>query len=301
MRHPNPIRARRSVHFVPGPNEKMLMKSLESEADTLVIDLEDAVAPGDKATARETISDWLTTVDFGRKEVAIRLNALDTSWGLDDLDATMASPPHLYMIPKVERLTGLQLLDTLITNHEVLHSAKNASVGLLLIGSETPLGVENLQLLSSEPRVQALTWGAEDLATAIGASENRNSSGQYLGLFASCGDRTLLAARSNGVQPIDSVFVQLDDESALREECENSRKIGFTGKLTIHPGQIPVVNETFTPNPDEVERAQRLIEAFDEARRNGRNAFRFEGQMVDAPHLSHAKDLLERVEQIGDV
>ena len=278
----------------------MLKKSLESEADTLVIDLEDAVAPEDKETARDVVSEWLATVDFGRKEVAIRLNALDTPWGLDDLDATMYSPPHLYMVPKAERLTDLQLLDTLITNHEVRHSERNVSVGLLLIGSETPLSVANLQILAGEPRVQALTWGAEDLATAIGASENRNSNGKYLGLFANCGDRTLLAARSNSVQPIDSVFVQLDDESALREECENSRKIGFAGKLTIHPSQIPVVNEAFTPNPDEVERARRLIEAFEEARREGRNAFRFEGQMVDAPHLSQARDLLKRVEQIGE-
>ena len=299
MRNSNPVRARRSVHFVPGPNEKMLRKSLESEADTLVIDLEDAVAPDEKAAARDIVSDWLASVDFGQKEVAIRINALDTPWGLDDLDATMASRPHLYMIPKAERLTDLQLLDTLITNHEVRRSIAGPSVGLLLIGSETPRSVENLQILAAEPRVQALTWGAEDLAAAIGATENRNSHGQYLGLFASCGDRTLLAARSNGVQPIDSVFVQLDDASALREECENSRKVGFTGKLTIHPSQIPVVNEAFTPNRDDVNKAQRLIEAFEEARREGRNAFRFEGQMVDAPHLSQARDLLNRVEQIG--
>ena len=289
------------MHFVPGPNEKMLTKSLESEADTLVIDLEDAVAPDDKVSARKIISDWLATVDFGRKEVAIRLNALDTPWGLDDLDATMATPPHLYMIPKSERLSGLQLLDSLITKHEMRHGSVNSTVGLMLIGSETPIGVDNLPLLASEPRVRALTWGAEDLAAAIGASANRDSSGQYLRLFASCADRTVLAARSNGVQPIDSVFVQLDDELALQAECRNSREIGFTGKLTIHPNQIPVVNEAFTPDPAAVQRAHRLIEAFDEARREGRNAFRFEGQMVDAPHLSQAKDLLQRVGEIGDV
>ncbi len=288
------------MHFVPGPNEKMLTKSLESEADTLVIDLEDAVAPDEKVAARKIISDWLDTVDFGRKEVAIRLNALDTPWGLDDLDATMAAPPHLYMIPKSERLSGLQLLDSLITKHEMRHASVNSTVGLMLIGSETPMGVDNLPVLASEPRVRALTWGAEDLAAAIGASANRDSNGQYLPLFASCADRTVLAARSNGVQPIDSVFVQLDDELALQAECRNSREIGFTGKLTIHPNQIPVVNQAFSPDAAAVQRAHRLIEAFEEARREGRNAFRFEGQMVDAPHLSQAKDLLQRAEEIGD-
>ena len=288
------------MHFVPGPNEKMLTKSLESEADTVVIDLEDAVAPDEKVAARKIISDWLDTVDFGSKEVAIRLNALDTPWGLDDLDATMATPPHLYMIPKSERLSELQLLDSLITKHEMRQTSANSTVGLMLIGSETPMGVDNLHLLASEPRVQALTWGAEDLAAEIGAVANRDSSGQYLRLFASCADRTVLAARSNGVQPIDSVFVRLDDELALQAECRNSCEIGFTGKLTIHPNQIPVVNEAFTPDLATVQRAHRLIEAFDEARREGRNAFRFEGQMVDAPHLSQAKDLLERVGEIGD-
>ena len=289
------------MHFVPGPNEKMLTKSLESDADTLVIDLEDAVAPRDKVAARKIIAEWLDTVDFGRKEIAIRLNPLDTPWGLDDLDATMATAPHLYMIPKAERLSELQLLDSLITKHELQLQSNVLSVGLLLIGSETPLGVDNLQLLASEPRVQALTWGAEDLAVSIGAFSNRDPSGRYLNLFATCADRTVLAARSNGVQPIDTVFVQLDDEVALQAECRNSCEIGFTGKLTIHPNQIPVVNEAFTPAREAVERARRLIEAFDDAHREGRNAFRFEGQMVDAPHLSQAKDLIQRVEQIGEV
>ena len=289
------------MHFVPGPSEKMLTKSLESDADTLVIDLEDAVAPADKVAARKTISEWLGTVDFGQKEVAIRLNALDTPWGLDDLDATMATPPHLYMIPKAERLSDLQLIDSLITKHEMDLESNDLNVGLLLLGSETPMAVDNLHLLASEPRVQALTWGAEDLAAAIGAFSNRDSGGRYLSLFGSCADKTVLAARSNDIQPIDTVFVQLDNELALQAECRNSCEIGFTGKLTIHPDQIPIVNEVFTPDQEAVERARRLIEAFDEARREGRNAFRFEGQMVDAPHLSQAKDLLQRVGQIGEL
>ena len=299
MRNSDPIRARRSVHFVPGPNEKMLAKSLESEADTLVIDLEDAVAPVDKLIARDVIADWLATVDFGRQEVAIRLNPLDTPWGLDDLDATMVNPPHLYMIPKAERLTDLQVLDSLITQHEMHHSSGDLNVGLLLIGSETPLGVENLHVLAGEPRVRGLTWGAEDLAASIGASTNRDAHGQYLGLFSSSSNRTVLAARSSGVQPIDTVFVRLNDEVALEEECRKAVEIGFAGKLTIHPSQIPIVNEAFTPDSEAIERARRLIEAFDEARKEGRNAFRFEGQMVDAPHLSQAKDLLARVAETG--
>ena len=266
----------------------------------MVIDLEDAVAPNDKTTARSIIADWLTSVDFGRKEVAIRLNALNTPWGLDDLDATMTCPPHLYMVPKPERLTELQLLDALITKHELRDASNELEVGLLLIGNETPLSVGNLVALASEPRVRALTWGAEDLAMAVGAQRNRDVHGQYLSTFAACRDRTLFAATANEVQPIDSVFVALNDTAGLREEALSANEIGFTGKLTIHPNQIPIVNEAFTPNTDAVAKARRLIEAFDEARREGRNAFQFEGQMVDAPHLVQAKELVARVEQVGE-
>lgn len=301
MRHPNPTRTRRTVHFVPGPNEKMLQKTLDSDADTVVIDLEDAVAPDAKHAARQEIARWLADVDFGRKEVAIRINPLDTAWGLDDLNAVLEHPPHVLMIPKAERRTDLQALNTLIDHHLHANPSNECEVGLLLIGGETPLGSTTLRDLAGEPRVVALTWGAEDLAVALGANENRDAQGAYLNLFAACRDNTLVAARMSDVQAIDSVFVDLMDENALRSECEMAHELGFSGKLTIHPNQIPVVNEVFSPDPDAVAKARRLVEAFDEARQQGRNAFRFEGQMVDAPHLTRAKKLIQNAEELGVV
>ena len=299
MRTVNPDRVRRSVHFVPGPVEKMLMKSIDSEADTLVLDLEDAVAPTDKTSARSVIADWLAEVDFGTKEVAIRINPLDTPWGLGDLEATMRHPPDLFMVPKAERLSELQALDTLIGKYELRHGREYGSVGLMPIGSETPLSAMNLAHLVSEPRVCALTWGAEDLAASIGAASNRDTDGSYLSTYASCRDQTVLAAKTHDVQAIDTVFVKLNDAEGLQEDCKIARDMGFTGKLTIHPDQIPVVNEAFTPTEEAIAYARRLIEAFAEARREGRNAFRFEGQMVDAPHLTQAEALLARADQIG--
>lgn len=291
----NPIRLRRSIHFVPGPNEKMLRKSLESAADSIVLDLEDAVAPHDKADARKVIAAWLREVDFGAKEVVVRLNPLNTPWGLADLEMTLAAPPHLYMIPKAERLSELQVLNTEISKHEMRGQEQPFSIGLLLIGSETALGVANLNLLANEPRVVALTWGAEDLAADLGAEENRTANGRYVSMFATCRDRTVLAASVGGVQAVDTVYVGLNADEGLRADCESAANIGFTGKLTIHPNQIPIVNEAFTPSEEAVARAKRLVEAFATARNEGRNAFRFEGQMVDAPHLSRAQELLNRV------
>lgn len=284
---------------MPGPNEKMLQKALASEADSLVLDLEDAVAPDDKDDARQVIAGWLNDVDFGRHEVLVRVNPLDTPWGLADLDMTLDDPPHLYMIPKAERLTDLQVIDSVISKREMRDNHARFSVGLMLIGNETALGVATLQNLASEPRVAALTWGAEDLAAALGAAANRNDDGNYLDMFAACRDQTVLAANASGIQPIDTVYVRLNDDAGLRADCRVAADIGFTGKLTIHPNQIPVVNETFTPSAEAVEHAKRLVEAFADARREGRNAFRFEGQMVDAPHLARAEELISRVGELA--
>ena len=135
----------------------MLAKSLASEADTLVIDLEDAVAPKDKPRAREVIRNWLSSVDFGIKEIAIRINALDTHWGLADLETFLETPPHLFMVPKAERSSELQLLETLIAKHEFHQTNLLHDVGLLLICGETPRGVLQLDAVASEPRVKALT------------------------------------------------------------------------------------------------------------------------------------------------
>ncbi len=301
MRNLKPIRTRRSVHFIPGPNEKMLAKSLDGDADTIVIDLEDAVAPGDKASARTTIVHWLADVDFGLKEVAVRLNPLDSPWGIADLEATLEYAPHLYMVPKAERVSALHVLETLISKFEIRLPGIPLKIGLMLIGGETPLGVRNLTTLASEPRVVALTWGAEDLATAIGATTNRDADGAYLSVFDSCRNLTVLAARAHNIQPIDTVFVRLNDLDGLQNDCRAAAQLGFTGKLTIHPSQIPVVNEAFTPSADAVAHAQRLIEAFHEAQAQGRNAFQFEGRMVDAPHFTQAQELLDRATQLGAI
>ena len=292
------IRLRRSLHFVPGGNDRMLANALGTNADTLILDLEDAVTPARKDEVRGIVASWLADHDFGAKEKTVRMNPLDTPWGYADLEATMASPPDAYMVPKPETLEGLDAIDVELSRLEREHGHPDRGVGLILIAAETPLGALNVPILPQCPRVQAMSWGAEDLSAALGVPANRDESGNYLSVYQHCRVITLLSAAAGGVQPIDAVYVDFRDIDGLGEECEEGARLGFTGKLSIHPSQIDVINAAFTPTPDQVSEARELIEAFEGARAEGRMAFTFNGQMVDAPHLSRARALVERARQI---
>ena len=162
------------------------------------------------------------------------------------------------------------------------------------MSTETPQGVLNLPTFTQCDRVVALSWGAEDLAAAIGARRNRDENGEYLDVFKYCRTHTLLCATAGNVQPLDTVYVDIKNLDGLRKECRLSAWMGYTGKITIHPDQIPIVNDLFTPSPDEIAIANELIEAFDTAQRNGHMTLSFRGQMVDVPHLSQARRILER-------
>lgn len=299
-RAPGADRLRRSLHFVPGANEKMLGRSIDSAADGLVLDLEDAVTPDRKSDARRVVAGWLASVDFRGKERTVRMNPLDTPWGLDDLAETMVHPPDAYLVPKVSTLAELQRIDGEISRLEALHGHPDRGVGLILVSTETPLGVLNLPTFSTCPRVIGLSWGAEDLSAALGAPRNRLPDGRYLDVYRHCRVQTLLCAAAGAVQPIDTVFVDIRDPKALEAECQESAWMGYTGKITIHPSQIEVVNAAFTPSEAEVDEAERLVEAMTEAESRGLMAISFEGKMVDVPHLNRARRLLERARQIRD-
>jgi citrate lyase subunit beta/citryl-CoA lyase len=251
-------RLRRAVHFVPGGNEKMLEKSLALAADSLVLDLEDAVPPERKDAARDVVTRWLRDVEFGRQERVVRLNPLDSPWGKLDLEATMAERPDAYLVPKVRTRDDLLELDRLLGEFEARYDHPPGGVALLVLGTETPEGVLNIRDLPFCPRVDALTWG-----------------------------------------PLDTVYVDIANLEGLRRECIEGARMGFTGKITIHPAQIEVVNEAFTPTSEEISESLELLEAFEENREAGRMAFSFRGQMVDAPHLERARSILERARQAG--
>ncbi len=282
---------------MPGGNERFLKKALGLPADALILDLEDAVAPEEKDRAREVVRGWLCDIDFGRQERVVRMNPLDSPWGKLDLEATLPARPDAYLVPKVRGPEELRALDALIGRLEREHGRPAGAVSLIVLGSETPEGLLCIQDLARCPRVDALSWGPEDLAAELGARRNRDDAGRFLEVFRYARCMTLLAAAAARVQPVDTVYVDIRDPDGLRRECQEAAWMGFTGKMTLHPDQVSVVNEMFTPTPEEIAESRELIEAFEESHRTGAGVLRFRGRMVDAPHLARAQNILERARQ----
>ena len=291
---------RRSSHFVPGANERMLAKSLATAADSLVLDLEDAVTPDNKDSARATVAEWLADVDFGAKERVVRINPLDSPWCAADVEATMAVPPDAYLVPKVNNAAEVAQLDGMIARWELEHGHRPGGVVLLVLGTETPQGLLNIGDLARHDRVDALTWGAEDLSAAMGSKANRDASGAYLPVFEYARVMCLVGATAWGKQPLDTVYVDFRDGAGLAAECATSAAMGYTGKITIHPAQIDIVNAAFTPSADELADATELLEAFVAAEAAGLMAFAHKGQMVDVPHLTRARKMVATAEAIKD-
>ncbi|GJM12661.1 MAG: (3S)-malyl-CoA thioesterase [Pseudohongiella sp.] len=283
---------RRSIHFVPGGNEKMLNKALGLPADSLILDLEDSVTPEHKASAREQVCEWLSGADFGQQERLVRINPMDSEWGREDLEAVLQHRPDGIVLPKVLDLKAVHAVDQLIINQEKIADADYSDIKLLLIGTEMAAAVFNLAQMVGHERVSGVTWGAEDLSVSLGARAKRDEDGNYLEVFSFVRSMCLLAAVAAEVQPIDAVYVDIKDTEGLRRDCKAAADMGFTGKLTIHPDQIEIVNEAFTPSTIEVEAATALVAAFEEQQAQGKMAFKFEGAMVDVPHLKRAQQLL---------
>ena len=289
----------RSMHFVPGPNERMLAKALASEADGLILDLEDAVPSTHKDNARELIADWLRVESFGSKKVFVRINPIDSEWGSADLQACVQTRLDGFVVPKVDRLKDLKRINQTIARGERDQGIEIGRIGIVPIATETALGALRIAQLTKASRLLAMTWGAEDLMCAIGAVRNRDALGNYFPLYEHCRNQTLLVATAADVPAIDTVFTNLRDLKGLESECRYSADLGFLGKMTIHPDQIDVVNAAFTPSVAIVAECERLIEAFEAARNEGINAIQFEGKMVDEPHYRRAQRILDRSKATG--
>jgi len=282
------------LHFVPYASREMLNKALRLKADALVLDLEDSVTPDNKLPARATVTDWLKQVDFGPRQRLVRINALDSEWGVADVDTTMASRPDGYLVPKAGNPHELLALEAQISHLEHHFGYPAGGVKLFPI-IETPNGVLHVEEIARLRRVVAICGGRGglDMAAALGAWRVRDDKGDLLEVFRQTGLMCLLAATAAGVQPIDSVLL-LGDEPRMRRECRESAELGYTGWITIHPSQIDVVLDVCFPTADEVAESRELVVAFEENRKLGKWAFRFKGQMVDVPNLKRAQTILAR-------
>ena len=283
---------RRSIHFVPGGNEKMFNKALSLPADSLILDLEDSVTPQNKDSARIEVCEWLCNADFGGREKLVRMNPIDSAWGRTDLEAIIACKPDGIVVPKVLDSKSVNAVSEVIKSKEAEAGLEQGGISLLLIGTEEAGAVFNLPTMVSHHRVDGLTWGAEDLSVSLGARAKRDQHGNYLEVFSFVRSMCLLAAVAARVQPIDAVYTDIKNLKGLQAECKTAADMGYTGKLTIHPDQIEIVNEEFTPSKHEIDEATELLAAFEEHESSGKMAFTFNGAMVDVPHLKRAKQVL---------
>jgi citrate lyase subunit beta/citryl-CoA lyase len=288
-------RRRRSVHFVPGGNEKMIAKALTLDADGLILDLEDAVPPERKAATRPIVRRWLDTLDFGPRERWIRMNPVATGLGRADLEETIAGRPDGYVVPKPRHAGDVVEVAQLLDGLERRHGIPHGTTRLLPIATETPEGLLNVrEIAGASPRIAAISWGIEDLGAAMGLGRVRDRDGRYLDVPRYARVMCAIAASAAGVDWLDTVYTDIADLGGLRRECDDAVAMGFTGKISIHPNQIPVINAAFTPAPEAIAEARALIAAFEEHRARGVYAFTFKGQMVDAPHLAGALRIIAR-------
>lgn len=288
-------RRRRSLHFVPGGNEKMIARALTMPADALILDLEDAVPPDRKAATRPVVRGWLETLDFGGRERWVRMNPLASGHGRADLEETIAGRPDGYVVPKPRHAGDVREVAQLLDALEHRHGIPHGTTRLLPIATETPEGLLDIRAIAAaSPRIVAISWGIEDLGAAMGLPRVRDARGRYLDIPRYARVMCAVAAAAAGVEAVDTVYTDIADLEGLRRECEEAVAMGFSGKISIHPGQVPVINEAFTPPAAMVEEARELVAAFEAHARRGVYAFSFRGRMVDAPHLALARKILAR-------
>ena len=287
----------RSWLFVPGDSEKKLSKVASCGADVVIVDLEDAVAPQSKALARGLTREWLAAQRRAGASVQlwVRVNALDTPLWREDVDAVIAARPDGLMVPKASGPAQLQMLSAELHDREQRNGLPAGVTRLLPLVSETPaaaLGIADYASVTL-PRLAGLTWGAEDLSAALGASRKRDGDGRWTDTFRMVRAQVLLAAHACKVAPIDTLHADFRDLAGLERVARESHADGFAGMLAIHPDQVPVINAAFMPSEEEIAEARRIVEAF--AAAPGSGALQLEGRMLDQPHLEQARRLLERL------
>ena len=290
---PASIRPRRSVLYIPGSNPRALEKARGLPADGLIFDLEDAVAPAAKETARTVVAAALAAGGYGARELVLRVNALDTPWGHADLAAAATMPLDAVLVPKVEHAERLRLTASLL---DALGARRRLALWCMI---ETPLGVlAAREIAAAGPRLEAVVLGTSDLTKELHARHT----GDRLPLVTAFG-LVILAARAHGLAVLDGVALDLADEAGFAAICRQGRDLGFDGKTLIHPKQIAAANTAFGPSREEVEWSRRIIAAHQAAEAAGKGVVLVDGQLVERLHVENARQLVaiaEEIDRIGE-
>ena len=288
-------RLRRSLLFVPASSERFLARAQNAQADSLIFDLEDAVAPERKALARETLKDVLSDSGFERFERTVRINALDTPYFLDDVLTMVEAGADGLVVPKTSTPEGIRFVDKLVSLAEERAGQAPGSVALLPL-IEQPQAIGNaFSLAQASPRLAGMAFGHGDFSLAMGIQAGPSSDG--IVLHARC--QVVTAAKAAGIVPIDNVYLDIPDVEGLVAETRQGKQLGYEGKACIHPSQIEPVNAVYTPGPEEVAYARDLLAAFDGAVAEGKGAVAFRGRMIDGPIADRERMVLERARKAG--
>lgn len=285
----------RSLLFVPGDSPRKLEKGLGSGADALILDLEDSVAPAGKEAARATTAGFIAEArrEENHPRLFVRVNGLTTGLTDADLDAVMVAGPDGIMLPKTVGGSDVSHLGAKLAVREAENGLEDGGTAILAIATETARGVFGLATIAgASRRLAGIAWGGEDLAADIGAEANRDANGAYTGPYVLARSLALLAAASAEVDAIDSVFTDFRDLDGLSAECREARRDGFAAKMAIHPAQVAVINEAFTPSEEAIAHARAVVALF--AASPGVGVVGLDGQMIDRPHLKQAERLLAR-------
>ena len=287
------MHSRRALLYMPGDNWKMITKSITLGVDSICMDMEDGTAINKKAEARATIAKALQELDFGTSEKLARINSVGSGWEKDDIEAILPYRPDGIVIPKVESVEQVEWASRIIEDAELKNGWPVNSIRIL-IGVETAKGILNLKEIVAHPRLDAVIFGGEDFAASIGAVRTKDAIELLYARQA-----VIVACTAYDLQPIDIVTIDYKDLEALKAEAEFGARLGFSGKQVIHPNQVPVAQEAFTPSDEAITYARRIVETFEASQKEGKGAYSLDGKMIDMPLLKNAQKVLVRAKAAG--
>jgi len=286
----------RSLLFVPADGGSKLDKAMASGADGVIIDLEDSIAAASKESARKLALDFLKSAQSrkDRPQLLVRINGLDTGMTDADLDAVVPGKPDAVLLPKAEGGATVIHLDAKLTVREALAGLPEGEIKILAQTVESPAGLFSAgSYRNCSARLIGMTWGPEDLSAELGAEVNREIDGTLTEPYRIARAMCLFGAAAAKVSAIETIYVNFRDTDVLRKDTELARRDGFTGRLAIHPAQVPVINEVFTPSTAQIEKAKAIVAASEA--KPGAGTVGMDGKMYDRPHLARAQALLQRV------
>jgi citrate lyase beta subunit len=288
------MHSRRALLYMPGDDRRKIEKATTLGVDCICMDLEDGTAFNKKAEARAVIARAMRELDFGASERCIRINSIGSGFEKDDLAAALATIPDAIVVPKIETAEQVRWVSEQIESFELSNRLSIGSIRLL-VGVETARGVLNLkEIAEADRRLEAIIFGGEDYAASIGATRTREATELLYARQA-----VVAACAANDLQAIDIVYIDFKDLDGLRREAEQGAAFGFSGKQVIHPNQVPVVQEAFTPSAEAIAYARRVVETFEASQREGKGAYALDGKMIDMPLLKNAQKVLERARAAG--